>query len=110
MTWIRETLERVLHLTVWDYIGFFGEALFFSRFVVQWIATERKGRVTVPVLFWYLSILGSIVLLIYSFHEKNPVFALAFFLNIAIYLRNLYFVYRRPPMPETVDPPGREHE
>lgn len=106
MDWLNDMIERLLHLTLWDFIGFVGEGLFFARFIVQWIATEREKKVTIPVLFWYLSIVGSLVLLVYSFHEKNPVFALAFLLNIAIYLRNLYFVHRRPPLPDPTDPPA----
>ncbi|MEI7835802.1 MAG: lipid-A-disaccharide synthase N-terminal domain-containing protein [Planctomycetota bacterium] len=105
MAWLNETIARLLHLTAWDCIGFLGEGLFFGRFLVQWIATEREKKVTIPVLFWYLSIVGSVVLLVYSFHEKNPVFALAFLLNIAIYLRNLYFVHRKPPVPDPTDLP-----
>lgn len=97
MTVIQETIHRLLHLTAWDWVGMFGEGLFMSRFIVQWLATEKHRKVTVPTLFWYLSILGTLVVLVYSFHVTNPVFALASLLQLGIYFRNLYFIHRKPP-------------
>ena len=46
--------------------------------------------------FWYLSLIGTVMLLIYSLHLKNPVFILGFSLNMIIYLRNLYFIHVHP--------------
>ena len=83
---------------VWVAIGFIGQVIFGLRFVVQWIATERKKRVVVPVAFWYMSLAGTIVLLSYAIYRLDPVFIAGFSLNMLIYLRNLYFVHlhRRP--------------
>ena len=69
--------------------GFFGQALFFSRFLVQWIASERAGQSYVPVAFWYLSLGGSMILLIYAIHRKDPVFALGQLGGVFVYARNL---------------------
>ena len=51
-------------------IGFTGQALFASRFIVQWIYSEKVGKSSIPVIFWYLSIFGGIGLLIYAISEK----------------------------------------
>ncbi len=85
--------------TLWMGIGFAGQAIFGTRFVVQWIATERKRRSVVPVSFWYLSLLGSVFLLAYSIYRRDAVFIAGFSLNMIIYLRNLYFIHHRPSEP-----------
>lgn len=80
---------------VWEVIGFVGLFLFSSRFVVQWIASERRKESVIPVSFWYLSIFGSLFLLAYAFYRNDPVFVLSYLFNGVIYLRNLYFVYSK---------------
>ena len=78
----------------WLAIGFGGQLLFTARFVVQWIASERKKRSVIPVAFWYLSLVGSLVVLSYAIHIRNPVFILGFSLNSLVYIRNLWLIYR----------------
>ncbi|MEE8580533.1 MAG: lipid-A-disaccharide synthase N-terminal domain-containing protein [Myxococcota bacterium] len=73
----------------WLAVGLLGNAAFASRFVLQWLASERAGRSVVPVAFWYLSILGSLVLLVYAIHLRSPIFTLAYLPNAFIYLRNI---------------------
>ena len=75
-------------------IGFLGQGLFASRFIVQWIYSEKEGKSTIPVVFWYLSILGGIGLLIYAISRKDPVIILGQSFGIFIYLRNLILIYR----------------
>ncbi len=53
-------------------LGFCGQGLFFGRFMVQWIASEKQGRSVVPLAFWYFSIGGGVVLLIYAILKKDP--------------------------------------
>jgi lipid-A-disaccharide synthase-like uncharacterized protein len=79
----------------WLALGLVGNALFFSRFLLQWIASERAGRSYVPVAFWWLSIAGSLVLLAYALHRRDPVFTLAFLPNCVVYVRNLMLLHRR---------------
>jgi lipid-A-disaccharide synthase-like uncharacterized protein len=79
---------------LWLAIGLTGNAAFFSRFLVQWIASERAGRSYVPVAFWYLSIAGSLILLAYAIHRRDPVFTLAFLPNCVVYVRNLVLLRR----------------
>ena len=78
---------------VWIGIGFFAQAMFMMRFVIQWIATERVRRSIVPETFWYFSIAGGILLLAYSIYRVDPVYMLGQGLGIVIYARNLYFVW-----------------
>ena len=79
---------------VWLAIGLAGNAAFFARFLVQWIASERAGRSYVPLAFWYLSIAGSLILLAYAIHRRDPVFTLAFLPNCVVYVRNLVLLRR----------------
>ena len=76
-------------------IGFVGQGLFASRFIVQWIYSEKKGKSSIPVIFWYLSILGGIGLLIYAIFRKDPVIILGQTFGIFIYLRNLILIYNK---------------
>lgn len=78
----------------WFTIGFLGQAFFFSRFLVQWIASERAGRSIVPMSFWYLSLGGGIVLFVYAVHLGDPVFIIGQSTGAMIYLRNLYLRQR----------------
>ena len=95
MQWIHKMLSWLMRMSAWEIVGFVGQAFFFGRFLVQWIATERKKRSVVPTAFWYLSLVGTIILLAYAIHLRNPVFIAGFSLNMVIYLRNLYFVHAR---------------
>jgi len=80
---------------IWIGVGFLGQAVFCMRFVVQWIASERRKRSFIPVIFWYLSILGSAVLLAYSIYRMDPVFIAGQSLNMVIYVRNIYLIQFR---------------
>ena len=79
---------------IWLGIGFFAQLLFSARFLVQWLASERAGKSIVPLLFWYLSIAGSLMLLAYAVYRKDPVFILGQSMGIFIYTRNLYLIRR----------------
>jgi lipid-A-disaccharide synthase-like uncharacterized protein len=75
--------------TLWLVIGFIGQGIFGMRFVVQWLASEIKKKSVIPMSFWYLSIVGSLVLLSYAIYRKDPIFILGFSLNLIIYVRNI---------------------
>ncbi len=89
---------------VWFLFGFFGQFVFFMRFVVQWIASERKKQSVVPLAFWYISLAGSLITIVYAVHIKDPVFTAAFCLNILIYIRNLHLIHGKPKAPEASAP------
>jgi lipid-A-disaccharide synthase-like uncharacterized protein len=87
-------VEQVAGSPFWFLIGLTGQMIFGARFVLQWIVSEYKKRSHVPVAFWYISILGSLVLLTYSIHRKDLVFMLGLSLNTLIYIRNLHLIRR----------------
>jgi len=80
---------------IWIAVGFGGQALFGSRFLVQWIATERRRQSVVPTAFWYLSLGGGLVLLSYALSIGDPVFITGQSFGVLVYSRNLWFVHRQ---------------
>ena len=83
------------HLDFWLIFGFIGQAMFTMRFLIQWIASERKKESVIPVSFWYFSLAGGLIVLFYAIHRMDPVFILAYLPGNFIYLRNLYFLYKK---------------
>jgi lipid-A-disaccharide synthase-like uncharacterized protein len=79
---------------VWTAVGFIGQFAFGGRFILQWLVSEYKKKSYVPIGFWYLSLVGSIILLAYSIHRVEPIFILGFSLNALIYIRNLHLIYK----------------
>lgn len=79
---------------IWLGVGFLGQALFGSRFLIQWLASERLGRSHIPLAFWYLSIAGGATLLSYAIYRADPVFILGQVTGVFIYARNLYLIRR----------------
>src|SRR6185436_1023556 len=86
--------RRLEHNPVWLGIGFFGQALFFGRLFVQWLASERHKKSVIPRAFWFLSLGGGLVLLAYAIHRNDPVFIVGQATGLFIYTRNLWFIYR----------------
>jgi lipid-A-disaccharide synthase-like uncharacterized protein len=80
--------------SVWLVIGWIGNAIFASRFVVQWYATEKRRQVSVPVAFWWLSLVGALTLLCYAIHDKHSVWIFAYAFTWIPYIRNLVIHYR----------------
>ena len=81
--------------SIWIAIGLLGQLLFSLRFIIQWIASEKKRQSVIPEIFWFFSIGGGLVLLSYAIWRKDPVFILAQSFGVLIYGRNLYFIYQR---------------
>jgi len=79
----------------WFGLGFVAQLLFSARFIVQWIASERKGKSYFPMAFWYFSLAGSALLLTYSIWRQDPVFILGQSFNSVIYVRNLMLIFRQ---------------
>lgn len=92
---LREAIrEQVVKDPYWATAALTGQLVFGGRFILQWIVSEYKKKSHVPTAFWFMSLVGSIILLGYSIHIKNPIFILGFSLNSLIYLRNLQLIYR----------------
>lgn len=84
----------------WLALGFLGQALFSCRFLIQWIASERKGRSVVPRLFWWFSLAGGGCLLTYALYRGDPVFILGQGAGVLIYTRNLMLLRKQPAAAE----------
>lgn len=78
--------------------GFLAQFVFLMRFVLQWIVSEKKKQSVIPVQFWYLSIVGSLMILVYSIGRKDIVFSTASILNTMIYIRNLMLIKKNKKM------------
>ena len=85
----------------WAAIGWLGNAIFSTRFFVQWYATERRKQVTIPTAFWWLSLLGSLSLFAYALHRRDPVFIVANGVSWIPYVRNLIIHYRHQGAQQT---------
>lgn len=92
------TPTEVLILT----IGFAGQALFFMRFFVQWLYSEKHKRSLIPTAFWYFSLGGSALLLTYAIMKKDPVFIVGQSTGFIIYTRNLVLIKREKSAQKTL--------
>jgi lipid-A-disaccharide synthase-like uncharacterized protein len=79
---------------MWVGIGFVGQTLFFSRWLLQWFVSERRGESQIPVSFWYMSLIGSLVVLAYAFYRMDPVFIVGQGVGTLVYIRNIMLVYQ----------------
>ena len=79
---------------MWLVIGFAAQTLFFMRFLVQWIVSEKSGKSVIPDVFWYFSLSGGLVLFVYSIHKQDPVFMMGQGIGLIVYVRNIMLVWR----------------
>lgn len=89
-------------MSLWEVIGLAGNIAFFSRFFVQWWASERAGRSVAPVSFWWLSLVGTALLGSYTFVKGEPFLLFSFAVNSAVYGRNLWLCHA--PKSQPVNP------
>ena len=80
---------------IWMAVGFVGQLVFSLRFLVQWIASERRRESVIPTAFWYISITGTIILFAYATYRKDPVFMLGQAFGAVVYIRNLMLIRRK---------------
>ncbi len=78
----------------WLIFGVLAQLLFTARFVVQWIVSERMGKSVVPLAFWFLSMGGGMMLLVYGLVRREPIIILGQGLAVFIYMRNLMLIFR----------------
>ena len=81
---------------VWDAVGWAGQGVFAWRMLHQWWASERAGRSVLPTSFWWWSLAGTLLLLVYQVHRNDPVFLAGLLVNGALYVRNLALALRGP--------------
>lgn len=92
-----QTLMQILHVETvtelwWVVFGFCAQMMFTARFLIQWIASERAKQSVMPVLFWYFSLAGGVMLLAYALYRRDPVFVMGQSLGVVIYARNLWLI------------------
>jgi len=75
-------------------LGWVAQGVFFTRFVIQWIASEKRKESVIPIGFWWCSISGGVLMLIYAFLIASPPIVIAQLFGLVVYARNLHFVYR----------------
>lgn len=80
---------------IWLIIGFIGQTIFASRFLIQWVVSERASKSIIPNIFWWISLAGSMVLLSYAIHKEDPVFIVGQGAGLFIYSRNLYLIRKK---------------
>ena len=90
LTWLHTVF--IEQFDAWILLGFVAQAFFTMRFVVQWLASERAKRSVVPVAFWFFSLGGGSLLLVYAIVRQDPVFILGQGLGLFIYIRNLWLI------------------
>lgn len=90
---------RPIPVYLWTLLGLLGNLLFTGRVLVQWLASEKQGKTVVPVLFWWLSLGGALVMIVYGFGQLEIPFVLGYSATLIPYTRNLFIAYRpqRPP-------------
>lgn len=88
----------------WLAVGFGAQALFMARFLVQWWTSERMKSSVVPVSFWWLSIFGGLILLIYFLRRGDPVGVLGQSFGVFVYLRNLILIHREAEATRSIEP------
>ena len=85
---------RTWHWDILAIVGFVAQALFASRFLVQWIASERRKRSHIPIQFWYLSLFGGILMTVYGLLRRDPVIIIGQAPGLVVYVRNLVLIHR----------------
>ena len=78
---------------LWLALGLAGQVAFSMRFLVQWIYSERKKESMIPISFWFFSLLGSVLLLSYAIHRRDPIFILGQSFGFIVYTRNLQLIF-----------------
>ena len=84
----------------WLLLGVLGQAAFFMRMAVQWVVTEKRRVSTVPTAFWWLSVCGGVMLMVYFIWRKDIVGVVGQSTGVLVYLRNLWFIHYAPNQPQ----------
>ena len=90
-----KTLAEKIRLDRWVILGVAGQILFMMRFLLQWIATERRRESTIPIAFWWCSLAGGLIVFVYGLVEHEPIIILGQSCGFIVYVRNLFFIYKK---------------
>ena len=78
----------------WLAFGLIAQLLFTARFLVQWISSERAGNSVVPMSFWFFSMGGGLMTLVYGIAKREPIIILGQSLATVIYIRNIMLIVK----------------
>jgi lipid-A-disaccharide synthase-like uncharacterized protein len=78
----------------WLAFGLVAQLLFGARFLVQWVASERAGKSVVPMAFWFFSIGGGFLTLLYGIVKREPIIIIGQLLSNIIYVRNVMLIWK----------------
>ncbi len=95
VTWIEEMKDALS--SPWVVAGLLAQTLFFSRWIIQWIVSEKEKRSYIPIVFWYISLLGGLILLVYAIHRRDPVFVIGQLVGCLNYSRNIMLIKKHKP-------------
>jgi lipid-A-disaccharide synthase-like uncharacterized protein len=84
----------VARFDFWLAFGILAQLLFTARFIVQWLASEKAGQSVMPLAFWFFSIAGGLMTLVYGLVRREPIIIMGQALAVFIYLRNLVLIFR----------------
>jgi lipid-A-disaccharide synthase-like uncharacterized protein len=84
----------VARFDFWLAFGLVAQLLFTARFLVQWISSERAGRSVIPIAFWFFSMGGGLMTLIYGIAKREPVIIIGQFMATIIYVRNIMLIVK----------------
>ncbi len=90
----------VLKFDFWLGFGIVAQLLFTARFLVQWIASEKAGKSVMPLAFWFFSMAGGMMTLVYGLVKREPVIIMGQALAVFIYMRNLMLIFRERKTPK----------
>jgi lipid-A-disaccharide synthase-like uncharacterized protein len=79
---------------IWLAVGLLGQSMFMMRFIVQWLHSEKHKKSVIPESFWYLSLIGGLIVLAYGIHRVEPIIILGQIPGTFVYIRNLMFIHR----------------
>ena len=82
------------HWDLWVVFGLAGQMIFGARFIIQWLASERKKESHIPITFWWISLLGGVITTVYAIHRRDTVFTIGQGAGLVVYVRNLMLIYR----------------
>ncbi|MHC4786370.1 MAG: lipid-A-disaccharide synthase N-terminal domain-containing protein [Planctomycetota bacterium] len=91
----------------WLLLGLLAQVVFFGRWIIQWVAGEVRRESVMPVMFWWCSLLGASMLLVYFVGRREPIGVLGQAIGWTVYSRNLYLIKVRH-RPQNADPPGAD--
>lgn len=86
--------SRFIDDPYWEAVGLLGQVIFGSRFLYQWFVSERAKRSVFPVSFWWLSIAGSVLIMVYAIHKASIPFMIPTLTGMPVYIRNLMLLRR----------------